>query len=187
MLLYRLVPEGGLWLRAMARAEADVESVIPEVVPFFVPNTEDKGWLSVYAIDNAAEADFVAAALRYNQGDIVACHFAGVDSDQLDAANIAWKQTAGQTYHPVANNRHHEINIPDIHTLFELMKLFARGTYFTVEQPRVLSALEGSAAAGDIDFDGVLRNKINGKVATRTLELVRSKHLTLKAADAAAA
>jgi hypothetical protein len=185
MRLYRLVDDGGVWLKARELAQQSAESIMPQVVQSFVPSAKDDGWLSLFSIETAEDAEMIAAALRYNEGTISACHFAGVEFDRLNAIAVDWKQTPGQTYHDAANARHYEIHVPDLKALFDVISLFAAGDYIRVEQPKVLSTLQASAANDQIDLDALTKPaKINGNVATRTLELVKTKHLILKAAGA---
>ncbi|MFC3795348.1 hypothetical protein [Sphingobium agri] len=179
----RLVEEGGAWLKAKLAAEESLDKIAPQVISAFVPSAADKEWLSLYAIADEAEAELLAAALRYNQGNIVACHFATADTSHLEALGIAIRKTAGTTYHPWANDRHYEIHIPDLGGLTRALQAFAAGPYFRVEQPTVLTCLQTSAVEGKIDIDALVEpTKINGQVATRTMELVKTSHLQLSPA-----
>ena len=177
MKLCRLVDDGTLWLKAIADS-TPVEQLVPEAVNSFVPSPKDKYWLSLYGVENETDLELVAAALRYNQGDIKACHFVAVEQSALVSAKLEVKKTDGLTYHPNINSMHYELHVPSTDALMRTLKIFASGTCIRIEQPTVKARLGKSAADDEINFEAVLE-KINGNVATRTLELVKDKHLTL--------
>ena len=174
----RLVEQGALWFGIIADEKSDAPTLHPDSLLSFIPSQNDKGWLSLYAINDDTELDLVAAALKYNQGSIAACHFVYVPEELFTDHGLEWRRSLGETFHPSVNEKHIEVNIPYLTTLVKVVGLFASGEYYLVEKPVVQDCLGQSAEQNAIDLKGILK-KINGSVATRTLELVQGQHLTL--------
>mgnify|MGYP003626908669 CR=1 FL=1 len=184
MLLARLVNDGSTWFEAVADPNVNGFNLKPEALSSFIPSPKDNGWLSLYVIDEIDDEELIAAALAYNRGTIEASHFVAADSSLLEAKGLKIQKTIGETFHSGVNNKHYELHIPDAETLLKAVEIFVAGEYRPVENSRVRERLGQSAVNDNIDFSLVLANKINGNVATRTLEMVKEKYLKLNPGDA---
>lgn len=178
MLLGRLVEDGTFWSRLTGGSAPAIKAIDHRALDALTPSKDDKGWLSLYALGDPAENELVAAAITYNKGKITACHFVGVEDSAIEAVGLNIRKTPGLTFHPDVNDRHFEIEIPDVGSLLTALELFASGAYERVEQNRVLIGLQTSAVNDNIDLAAVV-DKNHGAVATRTLDLVKSEHLSL--------
>lgn len=179
MLLGRWVSQRKCWFDSLANQSSSVSALKPESLSDFIPSQDDKGWLSVYEMNEEGDEELIAAALAYNMGMIEAFHFVVADSSMLEEAGVAIKQTDGLTFHPNVNKKHFEIEILDTETLLKVVEAFQAGQYRPVENPVVRKKLGESAMNDNIDFDEVCKKKVDGKVAVRTLELVRDKYLKI--------
>jgi hypothetical protein len=180
MRLARLVDDGGLWVKCRDAAKDGFEQAPPQSILSFIPSPKDEGWLSLFRVNDDDEAEFVAAAIRYNQGEILACHMAIAHSEKLQELGLKIRKSPGKTYHAEVNDIHYEVNVASIDDLNKIAGAFLAGEYSRIETPRVLQSLQVTAKAEKIDFSAIVEStSINGKVATRTLELVKSKHLAI--------
>lgn len=162
----------------MAAAKGGPGVVLPQSFSEFIPSPKDQGSLSLFQVTDESDAAVVAAAIRFNQGTISACHMAVADVGSLEAQGLRIKKNSGGTYHPAVNDLHYEVEITSIADLNKVVQVFLEGDYYRIEQPRVHETLQDTAKTGKIDLESVV-DKINGSVATRTLELVKSKHLAI--------
>ena len=180
MRLARLLDDSSKWLRCMDAAKAGYGVAPPQSISAFVPSPKDNGWLSLFRVNDNDEAAVVAAAIRFNQGEILACPMAIADSEHLKSLGLSIRQSPGKTYHADVNDIHFEVEIANIDDLNKVVGAFLAGEFHRVEQPEVMRRLQGTAQSAKIDFDAVVgQTKISGSVATRTLELVKSKHLAI--------
>lgn len=145
----------------------------------FIPSLKDEEWLSLFEITEPNGEELVAAALTFNKGAApVAQYFLVVDREDLERVGLTIRKSDGKTFHPSVNDRHYEVNLPDLLSVTTALEVFMEGDYRPVEKATVWAALGQSASNDNIDF-ALVMSRLNGNVSQRSMELVKDKYLAI--------